>query len=78
VLLEPGILLLLARGRVAPALLLLNLQLIPREWSLLWPPGHAAGTLALTIYLCVLAAHWLALLPTGRENPARAPEPRCS
>ncbi|MDQ3922682.1 MAG: DUF2029 domain-containing protein, partial [Actinomycetota bacterium] len=78
VLLEPGILLLLARGRVAPALLLLALQLIPREWSLLWPSGHAAESLALTIYLYVLAAHWLALLPTGREKPAKAPEPRCS
>jgi alpha-1,2-mannosyltransferase len=33
VLLGPGILLLLARGRVAPALLLLALQAIPPDWS---------------------------------------------
>ena len=39
VLLGPGILLLLARGRAAPAFLLLALQSIPAQWPLLWNTG---------------------------------------
>jgi alpha-1,2-mannosyltransferase len=79
VLLGPGILLLLKRGLVAPALLLLALQFIPREWSELWPDGTIAAALALTLYLYVLVAQWFALLPTVREEePAQAPEARRS
>ena len=79
VLLGPGILLLLARGSVAPALLILTLQFIPREWSALWQNAQtAAAALALTIYFYILVACWLALLPTAREEPAQDPEPRRS
>ena len=63
VLLGPGILLLLARGRVAPAFLLLALQSIPPQWPLLWNgEDTAVASLALTLYLYVLVAHWLALV----------------
>jgi alpha-1,2-mannosyltransferase len=75
VLLAPGILLLLARGWVAPAFLLLALQAIPGQWPLLWnEQGTVAATLALTLYLYILVAHWLVLLfALGR--PASVPEP---
>jgi hypothetical protein len=75
VLLGPGILLLLARGRTAPAFLLLALQAIPAQWPLLWNErGTVAASLALTLYLYILIAHWLALLPAAKE-PVDAPEP---
>jgi alpha-1,2-mannosyltransferase len=68
VLLGPGVLLLLARGWVAPGFLLLALQTIPPQWPLLWQgEGTVVATLALTLYLYVLIAHWLALLAAGRE-----------
>jgi alpha-1,2-mannosyltransferase len=68
VLLGPGILLLLARGRVAPAFLLLALQAIPGQWPLLWNrEGTVAATLALTLYLYILLVHWIVLLPRSKE-----------
>jgi alpha-1,2-mannosyltransferase len=75
VLLGPGILLLLARGRTAPAFLLLALQSIPAQWPVLWNErGTVAASLALTLYLYVLIAHWLALLSAAKE-PADTLEP---
>ncbi len=75
VLLGPGILLLLALGRTAPAFLLLALQAIPAQWPLLWNErGTVAASLALTLYLYILIAHWLALLPAAKE-PVDAPGP---
>jgi alpha-1,2-mannosyltransferase/arabinofuranan 3-O-arabinosyltransferase len=69
VLLGPGILLLLARRRVALALLLLALQFIPAQWPNLWSGEDTVlATLALTLYLYVLAAHWLAFLLLGKEE----------
>ena len=68
VLLGPGILLLLARGRIAPAFLLLALQAIPGQWPLLWNrEGTVAATLALTLYLFILLVHWIVLLPRWKE-----------
>jgi alpha-1,2-mannosyltransferase len=68
VLLGPGVLLLLARGMAAPAFLLLALQSIPAQWPLLWNErGTVVASLALTLYLFVLLAHWLALLAATRE-----------
>ena len=69
-LLAPGVLLLLARGRTAVAVLLVALQLLPPQWPLLWqesaPLGAAVGpvvsVLALTSYFYVLLAHWLAFV----------------
>ncbi|MDX6380736.1 MAG: alpha,2-mannosyltransferase [Rubrobacteraceae bacterium] len=76
VLLGPGILLLFARGSVAPALLLLALQFIPREWFDLWQNAQSAVVaLALTLYFYILLAYWFALLPTDTEEPARTSEP---
>jgi alpha-1,2-mannosyltransferase len=75
VLLGPGILLLLARGRAAPAFLLLALQSIPAQWPVLWDErGTVAASLALTLYLYILIAHWLALLSAAKE-PADTLEP---
>lgn len=69
VLLGPGILLLLARRRVPLALLLLALQFIPAQWPDLWSSKDTVlATLALTLYLYVLAAHWLAFLTLGKRR----------
>src|SRR3712207_5064131 len=68
VLLGPGILVLLAQGRTAPAFLLLALQSIPGQWPLLWNEmDTVAASLALTLYLGILIAHWLALLFAVKE-----------
>ncbi|HEX5851315.1 MAG TPA: hypothetical protein VFY59_19100, partial [Rubrobacter sp.] len=74
VLLAPGILLLLARGWIAPALFLLALQAVPAQWPLLWNEvGTVGATFALTLYLYVLLAHWILLLLAARpEVPATA------
>jgi alpha-1,2-mannosyltransferase len=73
VLLGPGMLLLLARGWVAPAFLLLALQAIPGQWPLLWDEQNTiAATLALTLYACILIAHWLVLL-FAVKGPAGVP-----
>jgi alpha-1,2-mannosyltransferase len=75
VLLAPGVLLLLARGWVAPAFLLLTLQAIPGQWPQLWNQQQTVtATLALTLYLYILLAHWLVLLFAVSE-PAGVPEP---
>jgi alpha-1,2-mannosyltransferase len=73
VLLAPGVLLLLARGHLAAAFLLLALQFIPPQWPLLWEgQGTVFATLALSLYLFVLLAHWISFLTLG-SKPARAP-----
>ncbi|MBA2511458.1 MAG: DUF2029 domain-containing protein [Rubrobacter sp.] len=74
VLLAPGVLLLLARGWISPALFLLALQAIPAQWPLLWNDGGTIGaTFALTLYLYVLLAHWaLLLLAVKPEAPETA------
>ena len=72
-LLGPGILLLLARGRVALALFLLALQFIPPQWSEPWrDEGTVLAALLLSRYFYILVAHWLAFL-TSREETANAP-----
>ena len=74
VLLGPGILLLLARGRAATAFLLLALQSIPAQWPLIWNDrGTVAATLAITLYLYILISHWLALLAATRDT-SKGPE----
>lgn len=73
-LLAPGILLLMARGRWAVALLLLALQFIPPQWPLLWREDDTvAATLALSLYLYILVVHWGAFLTFGGERD-REPE----
>jgi alpha-1,2-mannosyltransferase len=70
VLLGPGVLLLLARGMAAPAFLLLALESIPAQWPLLWNErGTVVASLALTLYLYILIAHWLAFLAATKERP---------
>ncbi|HZY64514.1 MAG: DUF2029 domain-containing protein [Actinomycetota bacterium] len=71
-LLAPGVLLLLARGRVALALLLLSLQFIPPQWPFLWNDSESVlATVAMGLYTYVLAAHWISFLTVGKE-PKRA------
>lgn len=74
VLLGPGIVVLLARGKVGVALVLISLQAIPPQWPLLWA-GEATvlASLGLTFYLFVLTVHWLAFLFAGKS---REPERR--
>jgi alpha-1,2-mannosyltransferase len=68
-LLVPGIFLLLARGYILPALLLLALQTIPPQWPLVWMSDETIfASFMLTAYLFVLLIHWWAFLP--RKKPA--------
>lgn len=68
VLLGPGVLLLLARGWVAPGFLLLSLQLIPARWPLLWSgKDTVVASLALTLYFFILVAHWLLFLSFEKQ-----------
>ncbi|MBA3424957.1 MAG: DUF2029 domain-containing protein [Rubrobacter sp.] len=74
-LLGPGVILLLARGKTALAFLLLSLQFIPPSWPELWrEDGTILSALALTLYTFILFAHWLAFLTFGDEKPAE-PDP---
>jgi hypothetical protein len=69
VLLGPGVLLLMARERMTLAFLLLALQFIPPRWSEPWRgESMGAAPLVLTLYFCILAAHWLAFLTHGEET----------
>jgi alpha-1,2-mannosyltransferase len=71
VLLGPGVLLLLAKGWVAPSFLLLALQSIPPYWPILWTGNDTiVATMALTLYLYILVAHWLALTLAAGKQPA--------
>jgi hypothetical protein len=83
VLLGPGVLLLLSRGWIAVAFLLLALQSIPPYWPALWiGKDTVLATLALTLYFYVLLAHWLAFLvaswrhPTGDIGPGTSVQTR--
>jgi len=74
VLLGPAVLLLLARGWLAPGCLLLALQLIPPEWSIPWEHGVAPwAPLALTFYLYVLVVHWLVLVAASQAGQKAMP-----
>jgi hypothetical protein len=75
-LLGPGILVLMARERWAPALLLLALQTFPSEWFLLWQDANKiVAALALTLYCFILIAHWLTFFLTSSGEPTRASKP---
>jgi hypothetical protein len=79
-LLAPGVLLLLGRGRAGVAAVLITLQLIPPQWPLLWQENATAGqavgpafaALALSLYLFVLLAHWIAFFAASAEVPEGA------
>jgi alpha-1,2-mannosyltransferase len=76
VLLGPGILLLLTRGQVALALLLIAMQALPPDYSVPWRYGNTiAAALMLTLYLYILVAHWLAFLLPVKKVPEASPEP---
>jgi alpha-1,2-mannosyltransferase len=79
-LLAPGVLLLLGRGRAGVAAVLITLQLIPPQWPLLWQEnepaaqtvGPALAALALSLYLFILLAHWAAFFTASGEDPEEA------
>ncbi|MBA3389017.1 MAG: hypothetical protein H0U02_06585, partial [Rubrobacter sp.] len=72
-LLAPGVILLLARGRTALALLLLSLQFIPPQWPEIWGDREPLlAAVGLTLYTFILLAHWLAFLAFDDE---KSPEP---
>jgi alpha-1,2-mannosyltransferase len=75
VVLGPGILLLLARGRTLPALLLLALQFIPLSWTgFFLPPRSTIDALMLNLYLYILLVHWLVfMLATNKKTVPAAP-----
>jgi alpha-1,2-mannosyltransferase len=78
-LLGPGILLLLARGWTAPALLLLALQFIPPAWSEPWRHGSTvAAALMLNLYLYILLVHWLVFVLSMRKAGTTSPLPLLS
>ena len=69
-LLAPGVLLLLARGRISLAFILLSLQFIPPSWPELWREDDTIlSAVALTLYTFILLAHWLAFLTFRDEKP---------
>ena len=80
VLLAPGVLLLLARGKTAVAAVLISLQLISPQWPLLWDENSTAATavgpavaaLAMSLYLFILLAHWAAFFFSARGEPEKA------
>ncbi|MDQ3507582.1 MAG: DUF2029 domain-containing protein [Actinomycetota bacterium] len=66
-LLAPGILLLISRGHILPALLLLGLQTIPPQWPLVWMNDETIfASLMLTLYLYILLIHWWSFLPSRK------------
>ena len=68
VLLGPGVLLLLARGWVAPGFLLLSLQLIPPHWPQFWSGKETVvASLALALYFFILVGHWLTYLSLEKQ-----------
>ena len=76
ILLGPGVLLLLARGQKALALLLLALQAIPAQWPLLWQGEKTVvATLALTLYLYILVGHGVALLAVVKKRASAQEQP---
>lgn len=77
VVLAPGVLLLLARGRLAAGVLLLTLATVPAQWPGLWTLGAengavhpSAAALASSLYLPVLLAHWAAFYSLPAPEPA--------
>ncbi|CAN5793765.1 hypothetical protein BH23ACT11_BH23ACT11_24190 [soil metagenome] len=72
-LLAPGVLLLLARGRIALAILLFSLQFIPPQWPFLWQDTkNLVATAAVSLYAYVLITHWVSFLAAG-QGDKRAP-----
>jgi alpha-1,2-mannosyltransferase len=68
--LMPGVLALVARGRWPLAALLLSLALIGMEWQWAWPgPGGASPALAMSLYCGILVVHWVAFLPSPAGPP---------
>jgi glycosyl transferase family 87 len=78
-LLAPGVLALVVRGRWPVAALLLSLALIGMEWQWAWdgPDGRASG-LALSLYCAILLAYWAALLPLAAAGPPDCAADRAS
>jgi len=71
-LLGPGILVLLARGRFGVALVLISLQTIPPQWPLLWAGDFTTvASLGLTLYFVIFVVHWIAFLFAGEKDETK-------
>jgi alpha-1,2-mannosyltransferase len=75
--LMPGILVLVARGRWPIATLLLTLSLIGMEWPPIWY-GHdnTVPALPVSLYCAILLTYWGSLLQRTRREPRRPVEQR--
>ncbi|WP_211177363.1 glycosyltransferase family 87 protein [Pseudonocardia acidicola] len=74
--LMPGVLVLLARGRWPAATLLLSLSLIGMEWPPLWYGADGtASALPLSLYCGILLTYWAALLSAAGPDRAGAGVP---
>ena len=76
ILLMPGVLVLVVRGRWPIAALLLALSSIGMEWQWVW--GAPAPAVAMSLYCGILLAYWAALLrrPGAREDAEVSALPR--
>lgn len=61
VVLVPGVLVLLARGRWPVVVLLVSLTLIGMEWPWFWTVDGTASAVPFSLYAAILLAHWAAL-----------------
>ncbi|MDN5696908.1 MAG: DUF2029 domain-containing protein, partial [Rubrobacter sp.] len=67
VLLAPAVVLLVSRRWYAAGVLLIGLQLIPAQWTLLWnEQGTLLATVALSLYSFILVAHWISLVAAAK------------
>ncbi len=75
-LLAPGIFLLVSRGHVLLALLLLALQTIPPQWPIVWMNDDTIfASFMLTLYLYILLIHWWLFLPGGNQRSRETSHP---
>jgi alpha-1,2-mannosyltransferase len=76
-LLWPGLLLLLVRGRdiyrPGRAAVLLAVAVVPVSWNALWPPGVWWGLPGRSLYCAVLLAYWWVLLSSASGSAALDP-----
>lgn len=70
--LMPGVLVLLVRGRTPAAVLALSLSLIGMEWPPWWYAGGTASAVPLSLYCAVLLTYWAALLSGSGDLAARS------
>jgi alpha-1,2-mannosyltransferase len=74
-LLVPGVMVLLASGRRAPAVALLAVTVVPVSWNAIWPPDVGGwADVGRSLYWAILVAYWVSLLRCALRpaDPAHA------